>query len=190
VRGLSRYGPLPARRSNSLPIDKPSAKFSKTASPIAGVATFCYEVECDPLETRQRSARRPPASLAASPFGGGALAGAQRASLCDSRLTRRDSRDATREKSRPRRQPFDSSGRRCSARRQLELDHIEPWAAGGDDSPANRSASAVVRATRRSVRTSPANPTCSGAARGSISRKAAACACSSVSGGAVRSMYR
>lgn len=30
-----------------------------------------------------------------------------------------------------------ASGRRCSARRQLELDHIEPWAAGGNDSSAN-----------------------------------------------------
>jgi 5-methylcytosine-specific restriction endonuclease McrA len=30
-----------------------------------------------------------------------------------------------------------ASGRRCSARRQLELDHIEPWAVSRNDSPAN-----------------------------------------------------
>jgi hypothetical protein len=30
-----------------------------------------------------------------------------------------------------------ASGRRCTARRQLELDHIEPWAVSGDDSRAN-----------------------------------------------------
>jgi 5-methylcytosine-specific restriction endonuclease McrA len=30
-----------------------------------------------------------------------------------------------------------ASGRRCSAKRQLELDHIEPWAVSRNDSPAN-----------------------------------------------------